>query len=425
MNIVNKVIRSPVLWLLVVALALRLVACVWWQSRLPAGTRFAFADSESYWELARAIASGEPYQFGSPPNAVFRTPGYPLVLAGLFRAWGGEPPVMVARILNAVLGTLTVTGVYALAARLFDARAALVAAAIVAFYPGAIGMSVFVLSEALFCPLLVAQLIVTVAAWQSKSPQVAICLALAAGALAGAATLARPSWLLFVPFATALGLLSLRNFFRHLLLGGASLVGLMIVMAPWWQRNYQVTGHFVPTTLQVGASLYDGLNPEATGASEMSFVPGYLQQEERALANGELLEYRLDQRLRSESLEWASTHPGRALQLAGIKFARLWNVWPNEAEFRSWPLRLAVVATYVPVMALAIVGAVRFTPRGWPYALCWLPAVYFTLLHMIFVSSIRYRDPAMLPLAVLAAGALVYRGGTEHRTENPSTSGFT
>jgi hypothetical protein len=39
--------------------------------------------------------------------------------------------------------------------------------------------------------------------------------------------------------------------------------------------------------------------------------------------------------------------------------------------------------------------------------LCGLPAIYFTLLHMVFVSSIRYREPAMLGLIVLAAGVLV------------------
>ena len=97
------------------------------------------------------------------------------------------------------------------------------------------------------------------------------------------------------------------------------------------------------------------------------------------------------------------------MQLAAIKITRLWNVWPNEAEFRSWPLRLAVVVTYVPVMVCALVGAWRFTRRGWPYVLCWLPAAYLTLLHVVFVSSIRYREPALLPLAVLAAGAIIYQ----------------
>ena len=35
-----------------------------------------------------------------------------------------------------------------------------------------------------------------------------------------------------------------------------------------------------------------------------------------------------------------------------------------------------------------------------------VPAVYFSLLHMVFVSSIRYREPAMLAIVVLAAGVL-------------------
>lgn len=408
-NTPDKLFRSPLLWLLVAALAVRLLGGIWWQARLPADRRFAFGDSDSYWTLAGAIARGDPYEFGSPPAKVFRTPGYPLVLAGLFLAYGAEPPVAAARLLNAVLGTCAVAGVYGLAVRLFDRRTALIAAGIIAFYPGAIGISVFVLSEAAFCPLLIAQLIIATAAWQSASAKGALALAIGAGCLAGAATLVRPSWLLFAPVSLIVGLLSGRNLGRHVALGSTALVGLAVVMAPWWIRNYQVTGHFIPTTLQVGASLYDGLNPRATGASDMSFVPEFAADEAREPGDDETLEYRLDRRLQTASLAWSETHPGRVLQLAAIKGLRLWNVWPNEPEFRSWPLRLAVFATYVPVFLLAIVGVWRFTPSGWPYALCWLPAAYFTLLHMIFVSSIRYRDPAMLPLAVLAAGTLVYR----------------
>jgi len=119
------------------------------------------------------------------------------------------------------------------------------------------------------------------------------------------------------------------------------------------------------------------------------------------------LEYRLDRHLRAEAISWARAHPGRVAQLAAIKFARVWNFWPNEAAFSAWPLRLAVLLTYVPVMVLAMLGAWATIHRGWPYVLGWLPAVYFTALHMVFVSSIRYRQPAMLALMVLAAGATV------------------
>jgi hypothetical protein len=36
-----------------------------------------------------------------------------------------------------------------------------------------------------------------------------------------------------------------------------------------------------------------------------------------------------------------------------------------------------------------------------------LPAVYFTLLHALSVGSLRYRIPAEVPMAVIAASALV------------------
>ena len=94
-------------------------------------------------------------------------------------------------------------------------------------------------------------------------------------------------------------------------------------------------------------------------------------------------------------------------ELAAIKLVRLWNLWPNERQFSTWPIRLAVALGYLPVLALGLAGAVGSFRRGWPYVLCWLPAAYFTLLHVVFVSSIRYREPAMLALMVLAAGRIL------------------
>ena len=96
----------------------------------------------------------------------------------------------------------------------------------------------------------------------------------------------------------------------------------------------------------------------------------------------------------------------RAVNLAGIKFLRTWNIWPNEPGLRAWPLRLAVAATYLPLLILGLWGAVG--SRGAAGRMCsaGLPAPYFALLHMIFVGSIRYREPAMIALIPLAAGVI-------------------
>jgi len=393
--------------ILLIALALRLGAAWYWQLRLVGP--FAFGDSESYWELARSVAREGTFQYHSDALRVFRAPGYPMLLAPIFGMTSGEPSVFWARALSAACGTMAVGAVWGLGYALFDARTGLLAAAIAAVYPGAVATSVFVLSEAPFGPLMLAHLILWIAAWRASSHQRAGAFALVAGLAAGAAALVRPSWLLFTPFAVAIGLLADARRARHLGIGVAMLLGLALAMAPWWIRNARITGHFVPTTLQVGASLYDGLNPEATGASNMAFVGAFVvaEQEHPASGGGEPtdpFEYRLDRRLRNAAFDWAASHPGEVLRLAAVKLVRMWNFWPNEASFSTWPIRLAVAATYLPVLILAGFGAWRTLGRGWPYWLCWLSAVYFTALHVIFVSSIRYRQPPMLALIVLAAG---------------------
>ena len=395
--------------LLAAALAVRLVAAGVWQSRLDGP--FFFGDSENYWTLGRAIAQGQPYRCGPEQAEVFRTPGYPLLLSPIFVIAGSDASVIWGRVQNALLGTLAVAGVWCLAEQLFNQRAATVAAIIAAFYPGAVAVSVAVLSETPFCGLMLLQLVLWTFAWRAASPRKAAALAVAAGLVAGVATLVRPSWLLFTPIAVIVAAVVDTCRKRHLWVGGAMLAGLIVTMVPWWIRNARVTGRFVPTTLQVGASLYDGLNPLATGASDMSVVPKTLDAHHARLPgveNGS--EFQLDRHCRTRALQWARSNPARVTQLAGIKVLRMWNIWPNEQSLSSWPVRLAMAFTYVPVMILAILGVARTIRCGWPYTLCWLPAIYFTALHAVFVSSIRYRQPAMLPLIVLAAGAITTRG---------------
>ena len=106
----------------------------------------------------------------------------------------------------------------------------------------------------------------------------ALLLASAAGLAAGAATLVRPSWILFTPIAAVVIVLLNHARLKHAGMGLAMLAAMTLVLAPWWARNARLTGHFTPTTLQVGASLYDGLSPYATGASDMKPAEAIQQQ---------------------------------------------------------------------------------------------------------------------------------------------------
>ena len=119
----------------------------------------------------------------------------------------GRTGVLLARAEAALLGTLAVLGVWWLTRLLFDDRAAWIAAVLATFYPGAIALSVLVLSEAPFCPLMLLQLGLWILAWRAASAGRRAACGFAAGLAAGAATLMRPSWLLFTPLAAMVSVL--------------------------------------------------------------------------------------------------------------------------------------------------------------------------------------------------------------------------
>jgi 4-amino-4-deoxy-L-arabinose transferase-like glycosyltransferase len=398
--------RKYFIALLALALGMRLIASLWWQFRLPEHVPFFFPDSESYWELAHTIANRQPYTFGDDAAKIFRMPGYSLLLSPLFLVWQ-EPSPLLARGISALCGTISVAIVMLLTRDLFSSQAALLAGLFAAVDPGTVSQGVFVLSEAPFCPLLVGQLWCMVRSMQANNLTKSISWALAAGLLAALATYMRPSWLLFVPFAATIALLCWQQRPKYGMLIVCCLLTLCFGMMPWWYRNYQLTGKFIPTTLQVGASLYDGLNPHADGSSNMPFVANFREQLRYAQAELEptsiAFEQQLDANMKTAAIVWAKEHPQRVAQLAITKYLRLWTPWPNARDIGGfWP-KLAVALGYVPVLLLACLAVRKFVNHTTTWLLI-LPAFYFTFLHCVFVSSVRYRQPAMLPLIVLAAG---------------------
>ena len=120
------------------------------------------------------------------------------------------------------------------------------------------------------------------------------------------------------------------------------LVGLCLTMLPWWIRNYRVAGRFVPTSLQVGASLYDGIEPKATGASDMRFVGAFVAEQRAADAQPDADTDGLVRRparpphCATRRVDWAQQNPQRVLSARGDQSSPACGAsFPTPANFKA------------------------------------------------------------------------------------------
>jgi 4-amino-4-deoxy-L-arabinose transferase-like glycosyltransferase len=400
--------RSPLLWILLSALVVRLGGALWLQHDLDVNTKRPFlimGDAQGYWDLGQRIADGQPYELYR--RYVLRMPGYPAFVAAsiqVAKVLGvPERDHLIARILMAGVGTLACGLVAWLGWMLFDGPTGLLAAAITAIAPPLVGFSVILLSETLFAATLLVSLLcmarlVTLAGRGAAFGRLAVWSALT-GLAVGAAVYVRPSWLLVaicfaVLFAAWFGR-------RRPLREGLALAAIVVALAygslvPWAYRNHAVTGHWIWTTLWVGPSLYDGFNPQATGESNMEFF-----EQDRLMDR--MTEFDVDHYYRDKAWQFVRDHPRKALGLTFDKIARFWMPWPNAPQFSGLAPRLAIAIYFVPAVLAALCGWM-FGPRNyWGWVLTWGPILYFAAIHAVFLGSLRYRLPAEYPLCIAAA----------------------
>lgn len=407
-----------------VAIAVRLVAVLVFE--VNPRTRWAY-DMTWYDGVARRLVRGWGYVgLDFAPTAAW-PPGYPVLLAGLYAAFG--PSLLVAKLANVVLGAGTVLLTNGIACELGRPLVGLVGAAILAVFPGYVLFAPLVLSETLFVFLVCLALWLFVR-WHARGRSTPASW-LGLGVLLGAASLVRGVGFFLLPAFASTRLAERASLWSTTRLTVAGVAGVALALIPWMVRNQLRLGYPIMIASNGAISLYVGNSPIATGEHTFASKPhidarfGHL----RKLPNPQR-EVETARAQTSAALAWMRDNPQRVVALIPAKVYHMFRRdrgaidWLTDALARrfSVPGQRALVAVvdgyYVVVLALALLGARRFRPRDGPGAVALpLTVVWVTLLHAVFFfGSNRFHVPLLPVLSVMAASQLVVWAGAERLT---------
>ena len=209
---------------------------------------------------------------------------------------------------------------------------------------------------------------------------------------------------------------------RRLFVSGLGLLfGMVLVLTPWFVRNWRAFGEPIWATTHGGYTLLLANNPilfdhfEKTGGSRTWDEEAFHRwwQEQRLADSdqiGEVSEDRLAGKLAWQTIR---ERPTTFVKASVYRVGWLWALWPDSRH--AGPLvRWSVGFYYASVFGLAIIGLFRgmvFMGRKPIWRLRFAPAVLLilslTLVHAIYWSNMRMRSVAVPAVAIFAGLAFV------------------
>jgi Dolichyl-phosphate-mannose-protein mannosyltransferase len=407
--------------ILLLGLGLRLAEA--WDGRSPV------YDAQGYAAIAVSLERGDGFTLGADATqpASNYSPGLPLLTGGLYAITGGVHERS-ARLVLALIGSLSVLFAYLIGRRISGPLAGLIGAAAVAVYPAFVEYQGMLMSEPLAATLLSAAVIAIL--WAGDANE-APARWLLPGLLLGALALTRPEYLaISLPIAVVVFARGGREGWRSCLPQAAiMLLGLALLVAPWTIRNAVVLDRFVPISTGGGQVLFAGSympsagDPERVGTEVLERHPGLreqlppnprLEQILSALAAQRFPGLEADAALarmgRERLWEDLSERPLEYLGFLATKVGRLWSHGPREVmrepawEVLHWAL-----------VALGLLGLLTLArQRRWEALLFGVVLISVTATGALLVASPR-RALVTIPLVAALAGTGVAWAATNLR----------
>jgi 4-amino-4-deoxy-L-arabinose transferase-like glycosyltransferase len=364
-----------------------------------------FGDMGDYYDRARHL-----FEHGRLYPGAFRVPGYPVAIAASFAALG--PNLWSVRILQCAILTLTAVVTFAIAKGVMSRWRALIAGLIVAWYPGFLLYSIYVMAEPLFTLLV---LLAILTARSANGPLAMV----GAGVFAGLATMTRQ-----VGVGVAAALVMWAAFGRgapwnvraalgqRALMAASVAAGMSLALAPWAARNYTLYEQWMPLETTGGINFLMSNYEDATGTHVLADWEAVHQ---RYLA-GERDEFTRNAAAYRIGFDQIARDPLRILKLLPIRLAHSFDLEGREHVFLYTstyfgPRSRSVVVGFgwallisFPVLVIAAVVAVFFgRPLATPTEslILWVFAVMTVQLLTVFGDP-RFHLPLVPLLAILA-----------------------
>jgi len=394
-------------------------------SALPLTYSVSFGDF--YDVIAKNLAQGKGYRIDpAMGSTMLREPGYPLLLAAVFKLGGyGIQQARAACVLLAFGATLIlmrltqkITG---------EAMTALAAALLFLLYPGIL---VAETRAGIEIPSIFTVLLFMLALYAAVNKE-SLWRYGAAGLLLGAAGMVRSEVLLFpvllliyLLLFAAKGWAERRKFVERI---AVLALGTAAVMSPWIIRNYKLVHSFVPTATVAGVAAQTGLYTCKNASPDEPF---FMTDTKAGLDRAEIAkqlripfvgayyyqifytpqgELEFDRALRKNVSAEYRSHPGILASCASRNL--LFNFWFLGKTPRSVLLNVLVQA---PLLALALAGIVVLWKRKLlrNVGIILLYIFYIPAVHAPILAQARYSMLVIPFLTILAAVFLVSAGRT-------------
>ncbi|HEY1657204.1 MAG TPA: glycosyltransferase family 39 protein [Candidatus Sulfotelmatobacter sp.] len=411
--------RGSLLWIVLVALALRLlVMCFLYPERTdPYRDHWRFGGEAG--RIARSIAQGEGYSnplFGNTGSTSWLAPVFPYLLAGIFKIFGVYTKASAIAILalDCLLSALTCIPIYFIAKKQFGDRTALWAAWGWAFFPYAIFFSADFIWATTLTTLLMTLVFLSVLQMETSSSPWRWA---AFGALSGLGALSDPVVMSVAPFLGAWSWYRLHKSGSRSLAPAAAVVAVLLTTSPWFIRNYETFHKFIPFRSCLGLELYCGNNSDSWHWDPPGYHPSDNENEWREYQR--LGEIAYTQKKFHQGLRFIETHPSLYAKQTLRRAVYLWTgFWSFSRRYLNEepadPPNLLFCTTLTILTLTGLRRAWKMNPNiAMPYVIVFL---FFPLIYYLTHPEDYYRRPIDPEFVILAALVMASRKAS-HRSE--------